>query len=82
MSTQLEPFDANNVSVLNYEDFELVQRKTFRANAIQFNLPEGFTVNGKHGNRGDWLLITESGHKFIVTDTEYKLAFEEVKDND
>lgn len=63
-----EPFDADEITVDNWEPMLRVRKRPVVVHATQLNFPEGFTVTtgeGKlRGKPGDYLMIGVKGEKY------------------
>lgn len=66
---KIKPFDANKITLHNWEGIHKVQKKPLIIHAVQINFPEGFTVDTLEGTMtgkpGDYLMFGIDGEKYI-----------------
>lgn len=66
----MEPFDANNITIDNWQLMMQVRKKPVIVHATQLNFPEGFTVTTKEGvmkgKPHDYLMIGVNGEKYPI----------------
>ena len=64
----MNPFDADNITLNNFEPILKVRKKPIIIHAIQINFPEGFQVTTKEGvmqgKPGDYLIFGIKGEKY------------------
>ncbi len=62
------PFDANRITLDNFEGIIKVRKKPIIVHALQLNFTEGFKVTTPsgvvHGQYGDYLMFGNSGEKY------------------
>ena len=65
-----QPFNADEITVDNWDGMIPVQKKPVIVHACQMNFPEGFSVTTHHGvaigDPGDYLLIGIDGEKYPI----------------
>ena len=76
-----KPFNADEITLFNWEPILKVRKKPVIVHAIQLNFPEGFsvtTLEGVHlkGKPGDYLMFGVKGEKYPCD----KQIFEETYD--
>ena len=73
-------FDMTKVRPHNYEGFINARKKPVVLQALQVNLPEGFsveTLEGKmSGNPGDWLIIGVNGERYPCKDEIFRKTYD------
>ena len=66
--SQTPPFNADDITVDNWEPMFRVRKRPVITHATQLNFPEGFEVttpSGKvKGEKGDYLMIGPGGEKY------------------
>lgn len=64
-----QPFNADEITVSNWEPMFEVRKKPIIIHATQINFPEGFIVTSKEGKMvgkpGDWLMFGVDGERYI-----------------
>lgn len=67
----IKPFDADQITLSNWEGVLTVIKKAIPVHAIQINFSEGFTVTSKEGvvsgKPGDYLMFGVEGEKYIIS---------------
>ena len=63
-----KPFNADNITLNNFEGIVKCRKRPFIVHALQLNFPEGFevtTMEGKvKGKPGDYLMFGVNGEKY------------------
>jgi len=65
-----EPFDADDITLNNWEGFVECRKKPIIVHAVQMHFPEGFKVTTLEGpvigKPGDYLMIGVNGEKYPI----------------
>jgi len=73
-------FDANKITLNNFEGIFPCRKKPLLIHALQINLPEGFFVDsleGKHsGKPGDYLMFGVKGEKYICDKEIFEATYD------
>lgn len=68
MKTNPEPFNADGITVNNWDGMQQVKKKPIVVHAVQLHFPEGFKVTTEEGvmrgRSGDYLMIGVQGEKY------------------
>lgn len=78
-----DPFNADPITVDNWNGFKRVYHKPIVVHACQMNFPEGFKVTTLAGvvvgRSGDYLIIGAKGERYTCTREIFEESYEEVK---
>ena len=79
-----KPFDANGITVFNWQPMLRVRKKPIVVHATQLNFPEGFTVytmEGEYrGKPGDYLMIGVNGEKYPIDKDIFEKTYDVLPD--
>ena len=68
MNENQSPFDADPITLTNFEGIVTCRKKPIAVHALQLNFPEGFVVTTKEGKMrgksGDYLMFGIDGEKY------------------
>ena len=88
MAYMRKPFNADDITLDNWEKILRVRKKPIVVHAIQINFPEGFEVTTKEGKlqgkQGDYLMIGVEGEKYPIDKAIFAKTYDvlETKDED
>lgn len=75
-------FNANEITLTNFEGVFECRKKPIIVHAVQLNLPEGFYVDsleGRHnGDPGDYLMFGVAGEKYICKKGIFERTYEKI----
>ena len=76
----MKPFNANEITVDNWEPMLSVRKKPVIVHATQLNFPEGFEVTTKegklNGKPGDYLMIGIDGEKYPCDKSIFEQSYD------
>jgi hypothetical protein len=79
MSNITKPFNADDITIDNWDRVLEVRKKPSIGYAIQLNFPEGFEVTTKEGKLqgkpGDYLMIGVEGEKYPIDKDIFKKTY-------
>ena len=79
---QMIPFNADDITLENWEPMLSVRKKPVIVHATQLNFPEGFevtTMEGKvRGKPGDYLMIGVNGEKYPIAREIFEKTYDVV----
>jgi hypothetical protein len=79
----MKPFNANKITLENFEGIVKCRKKPVIIHALQLNFPEGFIVKTKkgvrRGKKGDYLMFGVDGEKYICKEKTFKKTYDIVK---
>jgi hypothetical protein len=82
--SRVEPWNADGVTLENWDGFRPVRKKPVVVHACQMNFPEGFSVTTPEGvvcgKQGDWLMIGVAGEKYPIRDDIFRRTYDFVDD--
>lgn len=80
----MKPFNADEITVENWDRMLTVRKRPVRVHATQLNFPEGFevtTLEGKlRGRPGDYLIIGVDGEKYPCAQEIFERTYEIVNE--
>ena len=75
-----EPWDANRMTIDNWEPVLVVRKRPVEVHAIQLDFPEGFVVDTAEGRMkgkpGDYLMIGVKGEKYPIDREIFEETYE------
>ena len=78
-----EPFDANQITLDNWNGILKVQKKPLIIHAVQLNFPKGFKVDTlegtMNGKPGDYLMFGIDGEKYICDKDIFERTYDIVE---
>ena len=83
MGTKItKPFDADKITLKNFEGIFKCKKKPMIVHAVQLNYPEGFKVTTMEGEvigkPGDYLMFGVNGEKYPCNKEIFKKSYEKV----
>ncbi len=79
----MKPWNADEVTINNWEHVLRVRKKPIVVHAIQLHLPEGFEVTTKEGimrgKPGDYLMIGVDGEKYPIDKSIFERTYDVLK---
>ena len=80
----MKPFNADDITLDNWEPMLKVRKKPVIVHATQLNFPEGFEVTTKEGKLkgkpGDYLMIGIDGEKYPCDKSIFERSYDIITD--
>lgn len=77
-------FNADDITLENWEGIRKCMKKPIPVHAVQLNFPEGFNVTTMegvvHGNQGDYLMFGVSGEKYPCAKEIFEKSYDFIED--
>lgn len=78
------PFNADDITLTNFEGIKRVQKRPIIVHALKMNLPDGFQVTTMEGvmtgKPGDWLMFGVNGEKYPCAADVFEKSYDVLPD--